>query len=97
MNTHRRAEVQLQSVINLGVRSRLKVVIKPGSLHPGEEIRCPFIRRPLRPISCPYLVSKSGRKSPYARIISSTNFNAEFSLFINNTFVTLLSSTCFEH
>jgi len=24
------------------------------------------------------------------RIISSTNFNAQFSLFINNTFVTLL-------
>ena len=31
------------------------------------------------------------------RIISSTNFNAQFSLFINNMFVTLLSSTCFEH
>ena len=30
------------------------------------------------------------------RIISSTNFNAQF-LFINNMFVTLLSSTCFEH
>ena len=30
-------------------------------------------------------------------IISSTNFNAQFSLFINNMFVTLLSSTCFEH
>ena len=32
-----------------------------------------------------------------SRIISSTNFNAQFSLFINNMFVTLLSSTCFEH
>ena len=32
-----------------------------------------------------------------ARIISSTNFNAQFSLFINNMFVTLLSSTWFEH
>ena len=32
-----------------------------------------------------------------ARIVSSTNFNAQFSLFINNMFVTLLSSTCFEH
>ena len=31
------------------------------------------------------------------RIISSTNFNAQFSLFINNKFSTLLSSTCFEH
>ena len=31
------------------------------------------------------------------RIISSTNLNAQFSLFINNMFVTLLSSTCFEH
>ena len=30
-------------------------------------------------------------------IISSTNFNEQFSLFINNMFVTLLSSTCFEH
>ena len=30
------------------------------------------------------------------RIISSTKFNAQFSLFVNNTFVTLLSSTCFE-
>ena len=30
------------------------------------------------------------------RIISSTNFNAQF-LFINNMFVTLLYSTCFEH
>ena len=30
-------------------------------------------------------------------IISSTNFNAQFSLFINNVFVTLLSPTCFEH
>ena len=30
------------------------------------------------------------------RIISLTNFNAQFSLFINNMFVTLLSSTCFE-
>ena len=29
--------------------------------------------------------------------ISSTNFNAQFSLVINNMFVTLLSSTCFEH
>ena len=26
-----------------------------------------------------------------------TNFNAQFSLFINYMFVTLLSSTCFEH
>ena len=32
-----------------------------------------------------------------SRIISSTNFNAQFSLFTNNMFVTLLSSTCFEH
>ena len=31
-----------------------------------------------------------------SRIISSINFNAQFSLFINNVF-TLLSSTCFEH
>ena len=31
------------------------------------------------------------------RIISSTNFNAQFSLLISNMFVTLLSSTCFEH
>ena len=31
------------------------------------------------------------------RIISSTNFNVQFSLFINNMFVTLLSLTCFEH
>ena len=38
----------------------------------------------------------SDRASWY-RIISSTNFNAQFSLFINNMFVTLLSSTCFEH
>ena len=30
------------------------------------------------------------------RIISSTNFNAQF-LFVSNMFVTLLSSTCFEH
>ena len=30
-------------------------------------------------------------------VISSTNFNAQFSLFINNMFFTLLSSTCFEH
>ena len=30
-------------------------------------------------------------------IISSTNFNAQFSLFVNNMFVTLLSPTCFEH
>ena len=28
---------------------------------------------------------------------SSTNFNAQFSLFINNMFFKLLSSTCFEH
>ena len=31
------------------------------------------------------------------RIISATNFNAQFSVFVNNMFVTLLSSTCFEH
>ena len=31
------------------------------------------------------------------RIISSTKFNAQFSLLTNNTFVTLLSSTCFDH
>ena len=31
------------------------------------------------------------------QITSSTNFNAQFSLFIDNMFVTLLSSTCFEH
>ena len=30
------------------------------------------------------------------RIISSTNFNTQF-LFVNNIFVTLLSSKCFEH
>jgi hypothetical protein len=65
MNTHRGAEVQLQSVIILGVRWRLKVVIKPGSLHPREEIRCPFIRRSLRPVSYPFQVSKPERKSPY--------------------------------
>ena len=35
--------------------------------------------------------------TPFARIISSTTFNAQFSLFVNNMFVTLLSSTCFEH
>ena len=33
----------------------------------------------------------------YKRIIPSTNFNSQFSLFINNMFFTLLSSTCFEH
>ena len=31
------------------------------------------------------------------RIISSTNFNAQFSLFVNNMFVTLFSSTCFDN
>ena len=31
------------------------------------------------------------------RVISTTKFNAQFSLFIKNMFVTLLSSTCFEH
>ena len=36
-------------------------------------------------------------RASWYRIISSTNFNAQFSLFINNMFVTLLSSTCFEH
>ena len=36
-------------------------------------------------------------KHTFYRIISSTNFNAQFSLFVNNMFVTLLSSTCFEH
>ena len=36
-------------------------------------------------------------RASWYRIISSTNFNAKFSLFINNMFVTLLSSTCFEH
>ena len=36
-------------------------------------------------------------RASHYRIISSTNFNAQFSLFINNMFVTLLSSTCFEH
>jgi len=30
-------------------------------------------------------------------ILQATNFNVQFSLFINNMFVTLLSSTCFEH
>ena len=30
-------------------------------------------------------------------VISSTNFSAQVSLFINNMFVTLLSPTCFEH
>jgi len=29
--------------------------------------------------------------------IFSTNFNAQFSIFINNMFVTLLFSTCFMH
>ena len=29
--------------------------------------------------------------------VNTTKFNAQFSLFINNMFVTLLSSTCFEH
>ena len=35
-------------------------------------------------------------RASWYRIISSTSFNAQFSLFINNMFVTLLSSTCFE-
>jgi len=34
------------------------------------------------------------RLKHYWTIISSTNFNAQFSLFINNMFVILLSSTC---
>ena len=37
------------------------------------------------------------KRTDIHRIISSTNFNEQFSLFINNMFVTLLSSTCFEH
>jgi len=37
------------------------------------------------------------RNTLFYRIISSTNFNAQFSLFIYNMFVTLLFSTCFVH
>ena len=33
----------------------------------------------------------------YLGIISSTNFNAQFSLFFKNMFVAVLSATCFEH
>ena len=44
-----------------------------------------------------WTVSTVFRKILACRIISSTNFNAQFSLFINNMFVTILSSTCFEH
>ena len=40
--------------------------------------------------------SRRGLAREYC-VNSSTNFNAQFSLFINNMFVTLLSSTCFEH
>ena len=36
-------------------------------------------------------------KRLHSRLIESGLFNAQFSLFINNMFVTLLSSTCFEH
>ena len=36
------------------------------------------------------------RSIDYTKIISSTKFNAQF-LFVNSMFVTLLSSTCFEH
>jgi len=36
-------------------------------------------------------------KYNFVGIISLTNFNAQFSIFINNMFVTLLPSTCFEH
>jgi len=62
-------------------------------------------------LTCQYFIQeeiksrlKSGNACYYlvqdilcSRIISSTNFNAQFSLFINNMFVTLLSTTCFEH
>ena len=40
--------------------------------------------------------SRRGLAREYC-VNSSTNFIAQFSLFINNMFVTLLSSTCFEH
>ena len=43
------------------------------------------------------IVTWTNQKIENVKTISSTNFNAQFSLFINNTFVTLLSSTCFEH
>ena len=43
------------------------------------------------------LGARQNEKDFDVRIISFTNFNAQFSLFVNNMFVTLLSSTCFEH
>ena len=46
-----------------------------------------------------FIEPSSGQNTKHStgRIILSTKFNAQFSLFINNMFVTLLSSTCFEH
>ena len=44
-----------------------------------------------------YAVVRKPTITETIRIISSTNFNAQFSLFVNNMFATLLSSTCFEH
>jgi len=64
MKIHTGAEVWLQSLIIFVVRWKLKVIIKPGPLHPGELFRFPFIWRPLRPIFCPCQVSKPGRKIP---------------------------------
>jgi hypothetical protein len=55
-----------QSLTFLALRLTFKVIIKPGPLHPGNEFRCPFIRRPLGPTACPYQVSNPGRKSPYS-------------------------------
>ena len=47
----------------------------------------------MRP-ACPHFNLKFEKR--VRNILLSTNFNAQFSLFINNMFVTLLSSTCFE-
>jgi len=44
-----------------------------------------------------FVVRSKGFVFSFCVTIECTNFNAQFSLFINNMFVTLLSSTCFEH
>ena len=44
-----------------------------------------------------FVEGETDNKSTFTDTILLTNLNAQFTLFINNMFVTLLSSTCFEH
>ena len=62
----------------------LKVIIKPGPLDTGKEIRCPFVRRPLRPIVCILVATQSNISRPISE--ESNIYSTTATLFLINSY-----------